>query len=91
MKKTPGIYAQAVGVNGERAMGLDLKSTDPSGWESDQGPTLRYPNDAIIYELHIRDMTIHPQSGSSLPGKYLGLVEEGTKGPEGLFDFLFEE
>ncbi|WP_238719067.1 type I pullulanase [Pelagihabitans pacificus] len=83
-EETPGIYAQAVGVNGERAMVLDLKSTDPNGWESDQSPILRHPNEAIIYELHIRDMTIHSQSGSSLPGKYLGLVEEGTKGPEGL-------
>ena len=29
-------------------------------------------------------MTIHPESGSTMPGTYLGLVEEGTKGPEGI-------
>ncbi|SFZ92786.1 pullulanase [Flaviramulus basaltis] len=83
-EETPGIYAQAVGVNGKRAMVLDLGSTNPSNWNNDKGPTLKYPNEAIVYELHIRDMTIHPQSGSSMPGKYLGLVEEGTKGPNGI-------
>ena len=84
LDETPGIYAKAVGVNGKRAMVLDLQATNPEGWEKDKGPTLTYPNEAIIYELHIRDMTIHPASGSSMPGSYLGLVESGTKGPEGI-------
>jgi pullulanase len=84
LEETPGIYAQAVGVNGKRAMVLDLESTNPDNWNIDKGPVLKYPNEAIIYELHIRDMTVHPQSGSSMPGKYLGLVEEDTKGPGGI-------
>lgn len=82
--ETPGIYAQAVGVNGNRAMVLDLQKTNPVGWSRDTGPQLEYANDALIYELHIRDMTIHPKSGSSDPGSYLGLVEKGTKGPGNL-------
>ncbi len=84
LEETPGIYAKAVGVNGKRAMVLDFESTHPVNWASDKGPDLKYPNEAIIYELHIRDMTIHPLSGSSMPGTYLGLVEAGTKGPEGV-------
>lgn len=84
LEETPGIYAQAVGVNGKRAMVLDLSSTNPKNWDNDKGPDLKYPNEAIIYELHIRDLTISPQSGSSFPGKYLGLVEEGTKGPNNI-------
>lgn len=82
LAETPGIYAQAVGVNGNRAMVLDLKTTDPKDWSTDKGPQIKFPNQAIIYELHIRDMTIHPQSGSSFPGKYLGLVEKNTFGPQ---------
>jgi pullulanase len=81
LAETPGIYATAVGVNGNRAMVLDMDSTNPIGWEEDHGPKLTSPNKAIIYELHIRDMTIHPQSGSSMPGTYLGLAESETKGP----------
>lgn len=84
LDETPGIYAKAVGVNGKRAMVLDLETTDPEGWAKDKGPNLIHPNEAIIYELHIRDMTIHPQSGSTMPGTYLGLIEPGTKGPNGL-------
>ena len=84
LEETPGIYAQAVGVNGKRAMVLDFETTHPEDWEQDKGPEISHLNEAIIYELHIRDMTIHPESGSSLPGKYLGLVEEGTKGPNGV-------
>lgn len=93
LQETPGIYAQAVGVNGKRAMVLDLQTTDPDGWDKDKGPSLQYANEAIIYELHIRDMTIHPASGSSMPGTYLGLAEGGTKGPNGVatgFDHLKE-
>lgn len=84
LEETPGIYAKAVGVNGKRAMVLDLSKTNPENWDFDKGPTIKSPNDAIIYEMHIRDMSIHPQSGSSMPGKYLGLVEKGTKGPKGV-------
>jgi len=82
LEETPGIYATAVGVNGNKAMVIDMESTNPVGWKEDNGPKLTYPNKAIIYELHVRDMTIHPQSGSSMPGTYLGLVESDTKGPK---------
>ncbi len=84
LEETPGIYAQAVGVNGKRAMVLDFESTNPDGWDTDRGPSIKHANEAIIYELHIRDITIHPESGSSMPGKYLGLVEEGTMSPRGV-------
>lgn len=84
LDETPGIYATAVGVNGQRAMVIDMEKTNPPGWEKDRGPVINSPNDAIIYELHVRDITIDPNAGSSFPGKFLGLVEEGTKGPQGV-------
>lgn len=37
------------------------------------------PAETIIYELHIRDLTIDEDSGISLRGKYLGLTERGTR------------
>ncbi|WP_157681144.1 type I pullulanase [Maribacter dokdonensis] len=80
LNETPGIYAKAVGVNGNRAMVINMESTNPIGWHNDRSPLLKQPNEAIIYELHVRDMTIHPQSGSFYPGKYLGLTEKGTTG-----------
>lgn len=36
------------------------------------------PNEAIVYELHIRDITIDDASGISKRGKFEGLCERGT-------------
>lgn len=58
MGDTPGINAKAVGVNGKRAAIINLKSTDPQGWETDQRPPLKSPADAIIYEMHHRDFSV---------------------------------
>lgn len=84
LAETPGIWSQAVGVNGKRSMVLDRNSTDPENWNTDKGPKLESRNDAVIYELHIRDMTIHPQAGSTYPGTYKGLVEKGTTTSDGI-------
>ncbi len=35
-------------------------------------------SEAVIYEMHLRDFTIDPDSGVQRRGKYLGLTEHGT-------------
>ena len=77
-------YAKAVGINGKRAMVVDLKETNPVGWEKDKSPLFKSKTDAIIYELHVRDASISPTSGIKNKGKFLGLTEKGTKNAEGL-------
>lgn len=79
----PDIYARAVGVNGHRGMVVDLAATNPPGWKADQKPFQRNFNDIIIYELHIRDISIDSNSGIQHKGKFLGLTETGTKSPQG--------
>ncbi|MGM9824832.1 MAG: hypothetical protein ACI3Z8_00130, partial [Paludibacteraceae bacterium] len=79
MEETPGIFAKAVGVNGRRGAVVDLHSTDPEGWGEDVRPAFAGAKDAIVYEMHYRDYTIHPSSGVVHKGKFLGLTEEGTK------------
>ena len=79
-------YARTTGVNGNRGMVIDLKSTDPEGWDKDCNPNpLKSYTDAVLYELHVRDFSIDPNSGVSEPnrGKFLGLTEQGTKTPSG--------
>ena len=77
-------YARAVGVNGCRAMVIDLASTDPDGWEQDRNPQpVTSPVDAVVYELHVRDLSMDPSSGIQNKGKFLGLTERGTKTPKG--------
>lgn len=84
LAEVPDPYAKAVGTNGKRAMVVDLEKTNPEGWEDDQRPELNSPTDIIIYELHIRDLSTHPNSGIQNKGKFLGLSEGGTTSPDGL-------
>lgn len=78
-------YARTTGVNGKRGMVIDLASTNPEGWENDVNPHVNEGiNDAIIYELHIRDLGTHSSSGITNVGKFLSLTERGTKTPGGM-------
>ena len=77
-------YAKAVGVNGFRAMVIDLSQTDPEGWQADRNPQpVTSPVDAVVYELHVRDLSMDAASGIQNKGKYLGLTERGTRTPKG--------
>ncbi|MCF0236011.1 MAG: type I pullulanase, partial [Bacteroidaceae bacterium] len=78
--ENPGIFAKAVGINGERAAIIDLRTTDPDGWNNDRAPR---QTDVVIYEMHHRDFSISPTSGITHKGKYLALTERGTRSPQG--------
>lgn len=82
--ETPDPYAKAVGVNGKRAMIINLEATNPPGWKNDHGQPLVHPTDAVIYELNIRDATMAASSGVQHRGKYAGLTERGTVNKAGL-------
>ena len=71
----PGLFAKAVGVNGNRAAVVDMTETNPEGWETDKRPELKSPCDLVIYELHHRDFSIDPSSGIRYKGKFLALTE----------------
>ncbi len=83
LQETPGVWAKAVGVNGQRAAVIDMVSTNPEGWAADRGPALNHINDAVIYEMHHRDFSIHPNSGIVNKGKFLAMTEDGTVTPLG--------
>ncbi len=78
-------YARAAGVNGKRSMVIDLASTNPEGWENDTDPNAGMKiTDAVIYELHVRDLSVDGSSGIQNKGKYLGLIETGTTTSSGI-------
>ena len=77
-------YARTTGVNGRRAMILDPAATNPAGWEQDRNPQEGCrPVDAIVYELHLRDVSSDRSSGIVNKGKFLGLTQTGTKNAYG--------
>jgi pullulanase len=74
-------YAHAVGLNGQRGAFLNPSQASPAGWLDDQRPALRQATDIVIGEVHVRDLSQHPQSGIQHKGQFLGFTEAGTRGP----------
>ena len=76
-------YAKSAGVNGRRGMIVNFTKLNQEvvGWNADTQPEYGHSTtDASIYEIHVRDMTINPNSNVSAAnrGKFLGLAEKNT-------------
>ena len=70
---SPGVFAKAVSVNGQKGVVVELKDTKPEGWETD-GHVFRPYNDLIVYEMHHRDFSI-AREDAKYPGKFMALTE----------------
>ncbi|MBO8160741.1 MAG: type I pullulanase [Thermosipho sp. (in: Bacteria)] len=84
IRETVDYYSKAVYKNSAKSAVVDLSKTDPKNWNKDVRPFMETLEDAIIYEIHIADMTGLDNSGVKNKATYLGLVEENTKGPGGV-------
>ncbi|MBS4208614.1 type I pullulanase [Bacillus sp. FJAT-50079] len=73
-------YAKAMLANSEKSVVVDFSRTEQM---QQKRPMVQHLQDAIIYELHVRDATIHPQSGVINKGTFLGLTEKETKTEQG--------
>lgn len=74
-------YAKSAGVNGIRGMVVDFSKVNPEGFAYGNRPkNIEKATDAIIYELHVRDLTTHSSwtGPDKYRGKFLGLTVEGT-------------
>ena len=78
VRETVDPYAKAAGINGRRAMVADMPATNPQGWEKDRPVRLAQPTDAVIWEVHVKDFSWHPDSGMKYKGKYLAFTETDT-------------
>ena len=76
-------YAKSAGLNGRRGMIVNFNkvNSEIAGWNTDTRPNFGNASvDGSIYEMHVRDMTINPNSGVTEQnrGKFLGLTEKNT-------------
>jgi len=80
VRDSPDPYARACGVNGKRSMVVDFARTNPEGWNELRSPALDSPNDAIVYEMHVADLTSSPSwnGDPSLRRTYAGAARSGT-------------
>ena len=70
---SPGVFAKAVTVNGQKGVVADLSDTNPEGWAADSLPAREF-QDWIVYEMHHRDFSV-ARPGAQYPGKFMALTE----------------
>ena len=75
LDETPGMWVKATGVNGKRAAIIDFAETNPDGWENDVRPLLKNFTDIMLYEVHVRDFSVSPNSGIKNKGKCNNLFD----------------
>ena len=71
-------YSVSLATNGRYSQFVNLHDEDlkPTNWDTHTVPTITDPEDAVIYEGHIRDFSILDQSTSAAHrGKYLAFTE----------------
>ncbi len=76
-------YARACGVNGFPSMVVNLKRTNPEGWEEDRAP--ERPPENIIYEVHVKEFSWDKRGGfpEEVRGKYKAFLCENTELSQG--------
>ena len=83
-RRNPGSLGKKLSaLTAKRAAIIDFSKTNPEGWAADKGPAVKNFSDVIVYEMHHRDMSMHPSSGIANKGKFLALTEDGTVTPLG--------
>ncbi len=78
-------YVRATTANGLHGVVVNLAKTDPSNWTRTKPTFSGKATDAVIYELHIRDLSM--DASSNIPaahkGKYLALTDVSTSMADG--------
>lgn len=75
-------YSLNVSTNGRFSQFVNLADADtkPANWDSHTVPTIANPEDAIIYEGHIRDFSVMDETVTAANrGKYLAFTETNSK------------
>ena len=90
-------YSDLVTADGLRSVIVADQERNPKGFKVEQGSQAKWrlenPCQAVILEMHVRDLTKSETSGvkESLRGTYLGACQKGTKNAAGLptgYDYI---
>lgn len=76
-------YSFATSIDGRRSQIVNLSDADllPQGWKEMKKPDFGAPEDMVIYELHVRDFSIHDASvPEDVRGTFLAFAQENSQG-----------
>ena len=82
LRETTDPYAKGSTLNGASSVVIDFKKIAVPMKEENL-PKMESPTDAILYEGHIRDLTIDRHTDIVHKGRFLGLAEKGRKSQGG--------
>ncbi|WP_051090307.1 pullulanase-type alpha-1,6-glucosidase [Psychromonas ossibalaenae] len=71
-------YSLSLSTNSKYSQVVDLSiEAKPAGWDEQVIPTVNNPEEQVIYETHLRDLSSAPGDGGSdaLDGKYTAITE----------------
>jgi pullulanase len=73
-------YAKSAGPNGRRGQILDFAKYEPENFDNTTFSDIASPNDLIVYEMHVQDLTSDSSwnGDEANRGHFLGLIESGT-------------
>ncbi len=73
-------YVRATTINGARGVVVDLAATNPANWKKTKPTFSGKATDAVIYELHVRDLSMDSSSGipAAHKGKFLAFTDLNT-------------
>jgi pullulanase len=79
--ETTDPYSVSLSTNGSYSqfVNLDDENLKPQNWDTHVSPSIVDPEDAVIYEGHIRDFSVRDESTSAANrGKYLAFTEQNS-------------
>ncbi|WMS86951.1 alpha-1,6-glucosidase domain-containing protein [Pleionea litopenaei] len=82
-------YSVGLAMNGDYSQFVDLTDSDlyPDGWEGHSVPTIADPEDAVIYEMHLRDFSAREATVTSANrGKFMAFTETSSAPVQHLSD-----
>ena len=80
-------YSFSLAANSGRSQIVNLANADllPAGWDTLTKPPLNRRNDAVLYELHVRDFSITDETVSAAnQGKFMAFTEKESAGMQHL-------
>lgn len=72
------IYAVCVNDDGTRGQIADMRKNAPEGWKNDSFVKCGSIENAVIYELSVRDFSMDKSAGFSSPGKFSAFCEKNV-------------
>lgn len=79
VEETIDIYAKTSGVNGKMGMVFDRDDVTPEGFYSHDTSHIKSKDEAILYELHVRDFSSDENASFVFKKKFKAFTEDNVK------------